>query len=321
MILPFGFSVLGLFLLVLGGDFVVKGASRFAKSFGVSQLVVGLTIVAFGTSAPELGVSILASLKGNSDIAITNVIGSNIFNTAFILGICALVSPLRVNLQLLKLDIPIFILASILAFVFSYNGNISKWEGMTLFLSVIIYTFWLIKASQSEGCEVNPVGGESQSYVSFKERVSNISLVIGGVVILVYGSRLLVQGASDIASKAGVSESVIGLTLVAAGTSLPELVSSLMATIKGETDIAIGNVIGSGIFNLLFILGSSALFNSNGLNVSSHVLKFDFPIMIFLAVSSFPLLVSGRKLVRWEGAILLMSYIGYTFFLYTRNLN
>lgn len=316
MISSIGFSFLGLTLLVLGGEFVVRGASNLAKSFGVSQLVVGLTVVAFGTSAPELGVSLMASLKGNADIAVANVIGSNIFNTAFILGFCAIVTPLTVHLQLLKKDIPIFIIASIITFLFSLDGKISFWEGSFLLLSVVGYTFWLIQVSRAE---VNANDEILKDKSNFKERLVHLLLVAGGIIILVYGSKFLVEGASDLALRAGVSESVIGLTLVAAGTSFPELVSSLMATLRGKTDIAIGNVIGSGIFNLLFILGGSSLFTPEGLNVSQNLLSFDFPVMLALAILSYPLLITGKKLARWEGGILLVGYIGYTILLFTRN--
>tara|TARA_Y100000768_G_scaffold388147_1_gene382437 strand:- start:1174 stop:2118 length:945 start_codon:yes stop_codon:yes gene_type:complete len=311
LITSLGISLLGLIMLILGGELVVRGASSLAKTFGISQLVIGLTVVAFGTSAPELGVSLIASLKGNADIAIANVVGSNIFNIAFILGACALVSPLVVHLQLLKLDIPIFILASLITYFMSLDGKISFIEGLLLIGSVFIYTLWLVRASRAEKDESDSAPEIETS--TFKQRFFHFSSIIGGILILVFGSRFLVQGASDLAIRAGISEAVIGLTLVAAGTSLPELMSSLMATIRGKTDIAIGNVIGSGIFNLLFILGGSSLFTHNGLTVSQAILKFDFIVMIGLAILSYPLLITGKKLVRWEGIILLMGYIGYCY--------
>jgi cation:H+ antiporter len=250
---------------------------------------------------------------------VTNVVGSNIFNIAFILGLCALVSPLTVSSQLLRFDTPIFIISSIFTFIFSSNGNLSFWEGAVLTAGVVIYTGWLLRSSRGNDLKVEreKAHGINKGHLLF--RLMNLGLVSVGIVSLVYGSKFLVRGASEIALRAGISESVIGLTLVAAGTSLPELVSSLMATIRGKSDIAIGNVIGSGIFNLLFILGSSTLFSSVGLNVTETIIKIDLPVMILLGGLSYRFLKTKQKLHRWEGLILLIGYLVYTGFLFTRN--
>ena len=253
-------ALAGLILLIIGGETVVKSSSRLAESFGVSPLVIGLTVVAFGTSAPELGVSLMATLEGSADLAVTNVVGSNIFNLAFILGVCALVAPLVVHLQLLKWDIPIAILATFILTLMCLDDVITKVESVGLVLSLIFYTVWLVRSSVKESKDFDVKLSTTKDLArSVKSRIYMFGLFSVGIAILVFGSKILVQGASDLALRAGVPESIIGLTLVAAGTSFPELISSIMATIRGNTDIAIGNVIGSNIFNILFILFRSVL--------------------------------------------------------------
>lgn len=312
-------ALAGLILLIIGGETVVKSSSRLAESFGVSPLVIGLTVVAFGTSAPELGVSLMATLEGSADLAVTNVVGSNIFNLAFILGVCALVAPLVVHLQLLKWDIPIAILATFILTLMCLDNVITKVESVGLVLSLIFYTVWLVRSSVKESKDFDVKLSTTKDLArSVKSRIYMFGLFSVGIAILVFGSKILVQGASDLALRAGVPESIIGLTLVAAGTSFPELISSIMATIRGNTDIAIGNVIGSNIFNILFILGSSTFFSENGLSISENVGNYDLPVLLTLSVISFPLLLSGKKIVRWEGAFLLLFYIGYTGHLFYR---
>ncbi|MBG59693.1 MAG: sodium:calcium antiporter [Peredibacter sp.] len=312
-------ALAGLILLIIGGETVVKSSSRLAESFGVSPLVIGLTVVAFGTSAPELGVSLMATLEGSADLAVTNVVGSNIFNLAFILGVCALVAPLVVHLQLLKWDIPIAILATFILTLMCLDDVITKVESVGLVLSLIFYTVWLVRSSVKESKDFDVKLSTTKDLArSVKSRIYMFGLFSVGIAILVFGSKILVQGASDLALRAGVPESIIGLTLVAAGTSFPELISSIMATIRGNTDIAIGNVIGSNIFNILFILGSSTFFSENGLSISENVGNYDLPVLLTLSVISFPLLLSGKKIVRWEGAFLLLFYIGYTGHLFYR---
>ncbi|MBJ00412.1 MAG: sodium:calcium antiporter [Halobacteriovoraceae bacterium] len=312
-------ALAGLILLIIGGETVVKSSSRLAESFGVSPLVIGLTVVAFGTSAPELGVSLMATLEGSADLAVTNVVGSNIFNLAFILGVCALVAPLVVHLQLLKWDIPIAILATFILTLMCLDNVITKVESVGLVLSLIFYTVWLVRSSVKESKDFDVKLSTTKELTrSVKSRIYMFGLFSVGIAILVFGSKILVQGASDLALRAGVPESIIGLMLVAAGTSFPELISSIMATIRGNTDIAIGNVIGSNIFNILFILGSSTFFSENGLSISENVGNYDLPVLLTLSVISFPLLLSGKKIVRWEGAFLLLFYIGYTGHLFYR---
>lgn len=320
MLTSLALSLVGFTFLIFGGELVVKSSSKIATSFGLSPLLVGLTVVAFGTSAPELGVSLMASFQGNEDIALTNVVGSNIFNLAFILGVCALAAPLVVNLQLLKLDIPISIISTLILFIMCQDGVISFIEGMALILILVGYMIWILRASKKEKKQIELNIKEKKEEISskFKSRTLNFLIFITGIAVLVGGSKLLVSGASDLALRAGVSEAIIGLTLVAVGTSLPELVSSLIATLRGNTDIAIGNVIGSNIFNILFILGSSSIISQKGISVANNITYYDIPFLLFLSVLSFPFLLSGKKVVKWEGVVFLLLYLGYCFYLILR---
>lgn len=305
----FGFIIGGLLLLTLGGEFLVRAASRVARSFGISPLVIGLTIVAIGTSAPELGVSLFAAINGNPEIALSNVVGSNIFNIAFILGLCAIVSPLAVHLTLIKFDVPIMIGATIVIYLFSLNGSLERYEGWILILAAVAYMFWIVRAARNEPKEISDNIELSPSKTKTKALAWNLFLIVVSLGVLVVGSRLLVNGAVSIAQNFGVSDSLIGLTIVAAGTSLPEVATSLMATIRGQTDIAIGNVIGSNIMNIFFILGVSTSLNDN--LIVPPTISYDMLVMLAIAIICYPLLVTAKKLERWEGSLLMSGYIGY----------
>jgi cation:H+ antiporter len=309
--------VIGLGLLILGAESLVRGASRLAALLGVSPLVIGLTIVAFGTSSPELVVSIQSSIIGQSGIALGNVVGSNIFNVLFILGISALIVPLTVSQRLVRLDVPIMITVSILTFVFSYSGRISSIEGIVLLLAVVIYISFLIFQSKREGVVqqeyIREFGMHNKNRI--QSLALNVTLIVGGFVLLVVGSRWFLNGSVSLARSFGVSEFVIGLTLVAAGTSLPEVATSVVASIRGERDIAVGNVVGSNIFNILAVLGLSALFAPGGIKVSSSALHFDIPVMIAVAVACLPIFFTGNIIARWEGALFFCYYLAYMAYL------
>lgn len=305
----------GLAALVLGGEFLIKGASSLALKMKVSPLVIGLTIVAFGTSSPELVVSLQSTLLGNANMAIANVVGSNIFNIFLILGLCALIKPLIVSSQLVRLDVPLMIFASFLCLFFSMDGVISFFEGLCLFLSIIVYTVFLIFQSRKESSKVNQEFEkefDKKEVHGLRSLSVNIFYVAIGLGLLVLGGSWFVKGAISLAEYLEISETVIGLTIVAAGTSLPELVTSLLATARGKTDIAIGNIVGSNIYNIFAILGLSSLFAEGGLLVSSDILFFDLPNMIAAAVVCLPIFISGFKINRWEGLLFLVCYIGYT---------
>lgn len=309
--------VFGLLGLVVGGEFLIWGATRIASAAGVSALIIGLTIVAMGTSSPELVVSLHAGLTGNANIAVANVVGSNSFNVLFILGMCGLLAPLFVSSQLIKIDVPVMIVASFLVFVFSWNGNIGWLEGACLLLLAIVYTVFLIVKSRSEKRSVSKEF-EKEFKVPSENAVPmwrcGLSLVLG-VAFLVIGGKWLVEGAIILAKSLGISDTVVGLTLVAAGTSLPEVATSLLATWKGERDIAIGNVVGSNIYNILGILGLCSVVTPGGLQVSPSLRSFDIPVMIGSALLCFPIFFTGMKISRKEGLLFLAGYIAYLTFL------
>jgi cation:H+ antiporter len=310
--------VVGLGLLVVGAELLVRGASRLAAGIGISPLVIGLTIVAYGTSAPEMAVSVSSSLAGNADIAVGNVVGSNIFNVLFILGASALIAPLIVSQQLVRLDVPIMIGVSILTMIFGADGIISRLEGVILFAGIISYTVFLVVQSRKE--KNKQVQEEYEKEYSEKPKGSsgvllNIVFIVAGLILLVLGSRWLVDGAIAIARVIGVDDVVIGLTIVAAGTSLPEVATSILATIRGERDIAVGNVVGSNIFNILAVLGLSGIVAPGGLPVSPSIEYFDTPVMIAVALACLPIFFTGMKIARWEGAIFLLYYVAYTAYL------
>jgi cation:H+ antiporter len=304
----------GLVLLVAGAELMVRGASRLAVTFGVSPLVIGLTVVAFGTSSPELAVSLQASLNGRADIALGNVIGSNIFNVLFILGLSAAVAPLLVSQHLVRLDVPIMVLASLVLWLMALDGLVGRVDGVILFTGLIVYTLFLIRQSRRETAAIRAeydaaFGARGRLRTTFLDSV----LVTTGLVLLVLGSRLLVDGAVELAVAFGVSQLVIGLTIVAIGTSLPELATSLIATVRGERDIAVGNIVGSNIFNILSILGITAVV-SGGVPAPSAVIGFDLPVMAAVAVACLPIFFSGSMITRWEGIIFLIYYVTWSLY-------
>ena len=313
------FLAIGLVLLVAGAEALVRGASQLAVMMGISPLVIGLTVVAYGTSSPEMAVSVQASFAGQADISVGNVVGSNIFNVLLILGLAATISPLLVSRQLIRLDVPIMIGVSFLMLLFGLDGNISRSDGVVLVLGGIVYTVFLIYQSRKENnnaaqSEDVPEDGV-RSGVSVQQWVVNLGLIIAGLVLLVLGSRLLVDNAIIIAQAFGVSELVIGLTIIAAGTSLPELATSVIASMRGERDIAVGNVVGSNIFNILAVIGLAAIVSPDGINISNAALRFDIPVMIAVAIACLPIFFTGYVIARWEGLVFLAYYVAYATYL------
>ena len=310
--------VAGLVLLIVGAEWLVRGASRLAARVGISPLVIGLTVVAFGTSSPEMAVSVQSSLAGQADIAVGNVVGSNIFNVLFILGISAVITPLIVQQQLIRLDVPIMIGVSLVTYFMSVDGVISRLEGVLLFAGIIAYTAFLIIQSRKESKAVQDEYAQefaAKQETGWKPWVINIGLVVLGLVLLVQGSNWLVDSAISIARWLGLSELIIGLTIVAAGTSMPEVATSITAAIKGERDIAVGNVVGSNIFNILAVLGLSGVVASNGLPVSAAAEAFDIPVMLAVAILCLPIFFTGKLIARWEGWLFLLYYVAYTAYL------
>ena len=299
------FFVVGLGLLVLGAELLVRGAARLAIGLGLSPLIIGLTVVAFGTSSPELAVSVYSGIAGQADIALGNVVGSNIFNVLFILGLSAMISQLTVSRQLKRFDVPIMINVSVLTLIFGLDGKIERSDGVLLFAGIVGYTILLVNKGRRE----------NRLYVKVHKEGSLIIvvlLIIIGLTLLVIGSHWLVSGAVVLARVFGVSQLVIGLTIVTAGTSLPEVATSVVAAIRGERDIAIGNVVGSNIFNILAVLGLSSIISSDGITVASHALRFDIPVMIAVAIICLPIFFTGGIIARWEGILLFSYYCIYT---------
>jgi cation:H+ antiporter len=306
--------ILGLVLLVFGADLLVRGAARLAGNFGVPALVIGLTVVAFGTSAPELAVSVKAAYSGQAELAIANVVGSNIFNVLFILGLSALISPLLISRQLIRQDVPLMVGVSVVAAVMAFNGSINRIEALILVAGLISYTAFLFYQGRKQGMDT----ADEEVEVMLKVKVpawQNVLLVVGGLVLLVLGARWLVQSAVEIATMLGVNEAVIGLTIVAAGTSLPEVVTSVVATLRGERDIAVGNVVGSNIFNVLCVLGLSGLFSPTPLLAGEQLALLDMPVMLGVALLCVPLFFSGAILDRIEGGLFLALYVAYVWYL------
>ncbi len=312
----------GLGLLVYGADLLVRGASRLALALKVSPLVVGLTVVAYGTSSPEFAVSAVSALKGNADIAVGNVVGSNIFNNLVVLGLSALIAPLVIARQLLRLDVPILIGVSLATWLFGLDGRISRIEGLALVVGAVAYTIFLVRLSRKENLALAAEAaeaGEMLDGAGAPARPAQILLqllfVVLGLAMLTLGSRWLVDGAIAIARLAGLSELVIGLTIVAAGTSLPEVAASMAAAIKKEREIAVGNVVGSSIFNLLFVLGAASAVSPAGVAVTAAAIQLDMPVMIATAALFIPVFLRGFTLDRWEGGLFLLYYCGYAAFL------
>jgi len=303
--------VLGLVILTGGAEVLVRGASRLARLAGLSPLVVGLTVVAYGTSAPEVAVSLKAALSGQADLALGNVVGSNTFNVLFILGLSALVAPLAVSGQLVRLDVPVMIGVVLLGWALGADGSIGRIDGAALALGGIAYTAFLVRKGRRDAAQEPPPPDLPRGPRSL---LLSAGAVVLGLAFLVLGGRWLVSGAVGVARGLGVSELLIGLTIVSAGTSLPEVATSVMATIRGEREIAIGNVVGSNIFNVLVVLGLSAAV-SGDVAVSPAVARFDYPVMAAVCVACLPVFFTEGRVDRWEGALFLAYYAAYVGYL------
>lgn len=316
--------VAGLGALVLGADLLVRGASRLASTFGISPLVIGLTVVAMGTSAPEMAVSAGAVLAGSAGMSLGNAVGSNIFNVLVILGLVAVITPLTVDLQVIRQEAPIMFGSGLLLLVLCLDGSIGLFDGVLLCLLLVVYTVFLIVQSRASGA-TDPDAGTSSATVGAGARPwtatrgFNVLSVLAGLALLVWGAGAVVDAATGFARALGVSDVVIGLTVVAAGTSLPELVTSVRAAMKDERDIAVGNVVGSCIFNVLGVIGVSgvlAAFNPIGtLAVPPVVLRFDLLVMLAALLACLPVFMTGRCIARWEGGLFLLFWVAYTAYL------
>lgn len=302
---------LGLIVLIAGAEFLVRGAVRLALRFAISPLVIGMTIVSFGTSAPELLVSLKGVLSGYPDVSVGAVVGSNIANLGLVLGVTVLIFPIVVKRDSIRIDWPMMMLASLLFYVFAYNEQIVFWEGLVFVFILSAFTFWLIRKSRIEGKAIQ-AEAEVPDEPPKGNMLKDILFVIIGLAGLYFGSDWLVNSVVLIAENYGVSEKVISVSVVAFGTSVPELVTSAVAAFRKETDISIGNLIGSNIFNLFAILGITALIHP--LSINPSVMSFDVFFMLVIAVLILPFMIYGKKVGWWKGLSLIVFYAAYIYF-------
>jgi cation:H+ antiporter len=304
----------GLVALVAGAESLVRGASRLALRLGLTPLVVGLTVVAFGTSAPELAVVVQADVSGQPGMALGNIVGSNIFNVLVVLGASALITPLVVQRQLVRVDVPLLVGVSVVFWLMAADGFVGRLDGLLLTAGVFAYTFIAVRlgrrdmAGEATGRDAAPPDGRLRL-------VLYTAQMLVGLGLLVVGADWLVFGAAGIARAFNVSDAIIGLTIVAAGTSLPEVATSIVAALRGERDMAVGNVVGSGLFNLLAIGGLGALMSPTGLAVPDALTRFDLPVMVAVAAACLPIFAAGHRIGRWEGGLFLAYYAAYVAYL------
>lgn len=299
--------IIGLAALYIGADLLIRGASRLARDLGVNALVIGLTVVAMGTSMPELLVGVVASVRDSGDIAIGNVVGSNIANIALILGIGAMIRPIRVQMRLLVREVPLMILATMAFYVLALDQSLQRWDGAILLVGFVAYTLYLLKGARLEPPAIEV---EYQKFVpSGGTLSSHILLTVLGLGTLLGGAQMVVSGASEAARFLGISELAVGLTVVAIGTSLPELATAIAASVQDEGDILVGNVVGSNVFNVLAVLGTSSL--ARPLDVAQSVIFVEAPVMIVVSILLLPFVWSTLRVTRSEGVILVAAYVAF----------
>lgn len=308
MILSIALFVVGLVILVVGAEFLIRGAVRLARRFGVSPFVIGLTLVGFGTSAPELVVNLSAAASGATDLAVGNVVGSNIANVGLILGLAAVIRPLAAHLRLLKVEIPILLGVSLLFWFLSVDRDVSRLDGILFLVGFVGMMVLMVRAARGEAPEVKAEIGSQTAEYAAAPWAAGLYVVIG-LGGLVGGAELMVRAAVDLATGLGVSQAVIGLTVLAVGTSLPELAATASAAYRGHSDIAVGNVVGSNLFNVLLILGTTAVIRP--LPVADSIARVDLPVMVGFAVLLAAVIGNGLRVHRWEGGVLLVAYTGY----------
>jgi cation:H+ antiporter len=314
--------VAGLGLLIIGAELTVRGASRLAVSLGVTPLVLGITVVAVGTSTPELAVGITASLQGSGALAVGNIAGTNVFNILFILGLSAMLQPLPLHLHILKLELPVIIASAVLMTGLAWDGVLTRLDGGVLFGAAVLYTVALIRMSRGEAQAVKEdfremYGADAvmTGQTVVRTRVRYAVVLAAGLGLSVLGADWLVTGVIDIARVLGISEAMIGLTIIAIGTSAPELVTTIVATLKDDRDVAVGNLLGSSIYNILVILGLTCLVSPGGVPVEWQLMLFDVPLMAGVAFACVPVFVTGKRISRPEGGLGVALYLTYMLWL------
>ncbi len=314
-----GWLLLGLIVLVAGAELIVRGGSRVAGHLGIRPIVVGLTVVSIGTSTPELAVGIGAAVQDAGPLAVGNIVGTNIVNVLLILGMSALLQPLAIERRTLRFDLPLMTVSALALLMMAIDGTLTRQEGAVLVFSALVYTALLVTWSRQESRQVRaeyrneygiPVARRSAGEVAYAAL-----MLVGGIAVVVLGSDWLVMGAVDLARMLGVSEALIGLTIVAVGTSSPELVTTIVGTLKGDRDIAIGNLLGSSIYNVLAILGITCLVPPAGLAVGPNLVGIDIPVMVAVTILAIPVFVSGRRVTRAEGLLFVTAYVVYVMYL------
>lgn len=308
----------GMIALIAGGELLVRGASNLAAALGVSPLIIGLTVVALGTSAPELAVSIRSCLAGNTGLAVGNAVGSNISNLLLILGVSSLITPIAVSARLFRLDIPAMICAAVVLLIFGWDGLLDWTEGAVCVLALVAYFVFTVKQGRKESAIAAADAALAEGEITYDPKTStwlttvlDLVKLIAGIALLVLGASWLVDACVLLAKMAGVSDLVIGLTIVAIGTSLPELVTSIMAGLRGQLELAVGNVVGSNILNILLVLGASAIVAPAGVAVDSQSVAFDIPVMIAISIAAMPVLFTGLGISRLEGGAMATYYLAY----------
>ncbi|MBX3183371.1 MAG: calcium/sodium antiporter [Polyangiaceae bacterium] len=316
--------IVGLCILILSAELIIRGAGRLAASLGMPPLILGLTVVSIGTSAPELAVGITANLQGSPGLAVGNIAGTNVFNLLFILGLSACVAPLPLKLQVLRLELPAMAITALMMALLAWDGMMTRLEGVLLVLGAVVYTSLVIRSARAAPPEPNeaPMSPELEADASslaapptqrglLRERLWYSALLAVGLGLSVLGADWLVVGAVSIARSFGFSDALIGLTVVSVGTSMPELVTTVVATVRGERDVAVGNLIGSSIYNILAILGATAAFSPAGLVVERGLVLVDIPVMVVAVLLCVPIFITGRQVSRAEGAGLVIGYLVY----------
>ncbi|MBU9765905.1 calcium/sodium antiporter [Mycobacterium sp. TNTM28] len=319
-----GWFIVGLVALAIGAEVMVRGGAALAPRLGLSPMLIGLTVVSIGTSLPELAVGVTAALEGSGQLAVGNIAGTNVVNIMFILGLSALMRPLAIEQRTLRLDLPVMAGAAVLLWILAVNGELSRLDGLILVCCAIGYSVMLIRMSRRE----SPVtldayahafpptqqAGEATKQVG-TSTLQHLAATLAGIAVVIVGAEWLVDGAVGIAREWGVSDALIGLTIVAIGTSAPELVTTLISTVRGERDIAVGNLLGSSVYNILLILGITCLVPAHGLGLTHNLVWIDIPIMVAASLVCIPIFISGRRVHRAEGAAMVAAYLGYLVFL------
>jgi len=318
--LEFGVFVIGLLAVIGGAELVVRGGTRIAARFGISPMVIGVTIVAIGTSTPELAIGIDAALRDSGSLAVGNIAGTNTLNLLLILGLVALLQPLTLRSQTLLLDLPMIVGAAVLLLLLAADGLLTRLDGGILILLGLVYTAFIVRAVRRETVAVRTefareYGTPKRELAFTGQLVRDSVWLIAGIAVIVVGADWLVDGAVEMARGFGVSETFIGLTIVAIGTSAPELVTAMVATLHKERDIAVGNLLGSSVYNIVFILGATALVPPDGVSIDAPLIAIDIPVMLGAAIACVPVFLTGRRIHRLEGAAFIAAYLIYLAYL------